>query len=155
MIHSARPTVSPVANIVFALNLFCFEKWGRTTCAKTVITTGRDSGSSSWIKKRQWSSTIHMASFTVLPIVNIIPIEESCLLYLTFETTTFLWRARKTLLQIEIWNCYCYCNTSFILGGRLRGIYKNCTKFVLIFFLRPEINLIQTKMQTAGTDGHI
>ena len=30
MIHSARPTVSPVANIVFALNLFCFEKWGRT-----------------------------------------------------------------------------------------------------------------------------
>ena len=30
MIHSARPTVSPVANIVFDRNLFCFEKWGRT-----------------------------------------------------------------------------------------------------------------------------
>ena len=30
MIHSARPTISPVANIVFALTLFCFEKWGRT-----------------------------------------------------------------------------------------------------------------------------
>ena len=30
MIHSAWPTVSPVANIVFTWNLFCFEKWGRT-----------------------------------------------------------------------------------------------------------------------------
>ena len=30
MIHSARPTVSPVVNIVFAWKLFCFEKRGRT-----------------------------------------------------------------------------------------------------------------------------
>ena len=30
MIHSARPTGLPVVNIVFAWNLFCFEKWGRT-----------------------------------------------------------------------------------------------------------------------------
>ena len=30
MIHSARPTVLPEANIVLALYLFCFEKWGRT-----------------------------------------------------------------------------------------------------------------------------
>ena len=33
MILSARPTVSPVVNIVFAWNLFClldFEKWGQT-----------------------------------------------------------------------------------------------------------------------------
>ena len=30
MIHSSRPTVSPVVNIVFAWNLFCFEKWGQT-----------------------------------------------------------------------------------------------------------------------------
>ena len=30
MIHSARPTVSGVANIVFTWNLFCLEKWGRT-----------------------------------------------------------------------------------------------------------------------------
>ena len=30
MIHLARPTVLPIANIVFAWNLFCFEKWGRT-----------------------------------------------------------------------------------------------------------------------------
>ena len=44
MIHSAWPTVSPVANIIFAWNLFCFEKWGRTACAKTMIT-----GSAEWI----------------------------------------------------------------------------------------------------------
>ena len=31
MIHLARPTVSPVVNIVFAWNLFCFEsRDGRT-----------------------------------------------------------------------------------------------------------------------------
>ena len=55
MIHSARPTVSLIAYIVFTWNLFCFEKWGRTdgrtTCAKMMITTDRDSGSASWIKK--------------------------------------------------------------------------------------------------------
>ena len=58
MIHSARPTFSPVVNIVFAWNLFCFEKfwknvcmYGRTTCAKTIITTGRDCESAEWIKK--------------------------------------------------------------------------------------------------------
>ena len=48
MIHSAKPTVS---NIVFAL--LDFEKWGRTdvltTCAKTIIPTGRDCGSAEWI----------------------------------------------------------------------------------------------------------
>ena len=30
MIHSTRPRVSPVVIIVFAWNLFCFEKWERT-----------------------------------------------------------------------------------------------------------------------------
>ena len=57
MIHSDRPTVSPVANIVFALNLLCFEKWERTdgpfertTSAKTIIITGRGCGSAEWIK---------------------------------------------------------------------------------------------------------
>ena len=60
MIHSARPTVSSVETIVFAWNLFCFEYWGRTrtyrrtdgrtTCAKTMITTGRDFGLAEWIK---------------------------------------------------------------------------------------------------------
>ena len=56
MIHSARPNVSPVVNIVFAWHLFCFEKWngrtyGRMTCAKTMITIGRDCGAAKWIKK--------------------------------------------------------------------------------------------------------
>ena len=53
MIHSARPTVSPVVNIVLAL--FCFAKFwkvgtdGRTTCAKTMIPIGRDCGSAELI----------------------------------------------------------------------------------------------------------
>ena len=64
MIHSARPTVSLVATIV----LCCFvlldlksgdgRTNGRTTCAKIMITTGRDCGSAEWIKsyilKRLW-----------------------------------------------------------------------------------------------------
>ena len=66
MIHSARPTVSPVVNIVFA-----FEKWGRTdetymykrtTSAKT-MTVGRPRGSifqtllgrlTTWQGHKQW-----------------------------------------------------------------------------------------------------
>ena len=60
MIHSARPTVSPVVNFVFAL--FCFARFWkvetdgrdvwmyvRTTCAKTIIPTRRDCGSAEWI----------------------------------------------------------------------------------------------------------
>ena len=42
MIHSAKPTVSPIANIVFHLKFVLF--------VKTMITTGRDCGSASWIK---------------------------------------------------------------------------------------------------------
>ena len=49
-IHSAWPTVSPVANMIFvSFCLLDFEMWGRTTCAKTVIPTGRDYGSAEWI----------------------------------------------------------------------------------------------------------
>ena len=50
VIHSARLTFSPIANIVFAWNLFCFEKWGRTeTYAKTMITiVGRPHGSTTF-----------------------------------------------------------------------------------------------------------
>ena len=52
MIHSARSTVTPVANIVFC----CFvlvdleSGDGRTTCAKTMIPTARDFGLAEWIK---------------------------------------------------------------------------------------------------------
>ena len=45
MIHSVRPTVSSVANIVFTL--FYFAKFW--TCAKTIIPTGRDCGLAEWI----------------------------------------------------------------------------------------------------------
>ena len=53
MIHSARPTVSPVANIVFCCFVFLDLKRGdgRTICAKTMIPTGRDFGLAEWIKK--------------------------------------------------------------------------------------------------------
>ena len=55
MIHSAKPTVPPVA-IILICSLFCFvlrdfEKSGRTTCVKTMMTTGRDCGSAEWINK--------------------------------------------------------------------------------------------------------
>ena len=43
MIHSARPIVTPVANIVFCC--FSFAKFEK--CAKTMI---RDFGLSEWIK---------------------------------------------------------------------------------------------------------
>ena len=58
MIHSAvaRPTV---ANIVFCCFVFLNLKsgegrgraYGRTTCVKTMIPTGRDFGLAEWIKK--------------------------------------------------------------------------------------------------------
>ena len=59
VIHSARPTVSPVA-ILFSLeNCFVlrdFEMWGRTDRQHVryiviiMLTTGLDCGSASWIK---------------------------------------------------------------------------------------------------------
>ena len=59
MIHSARPTVSPVANIVFCCFVYLDLKSGdgRTTCAKTIIPTGRDFGLAEWIKELQKSQT--------------------------------------------------------------------------------------------------
>ena len=69
MIHSARPTVSPVENIVFAWNLFCFARFwklgmdGRITRAKTMITTGRDCGSAEWIKR--WKLELFIIFHTI------------------------------------------------------------------------------------------
>ena len=55
MIHSARPTATPVANIVFCyfvlLNLESGDGW--TTCAKTMIPTGRDCGLAEWINTKK------------------------------------------------------------------------------------------------------
>ena len=81
MIHSAKPTFSPIVNIVFTWNLFCFEKWGRTDGRKYVRTTcvkwslpavfvGRPSGSIatlahsnfslSW--RKRWEGKLHPSS---------------------------------------------------------------------------------------------
>ena len=61
MIHSARPIVMPVANIVFCCFVFLDLKsgegptdgqtYGRTTCAKTMIPAGRDCGAAEWTKR--------------------------------------------------------------------------------------------------------
>ena len=66
MIHSARPIVTPVANIVFCCFVFLDLKSGdgRTTCAKTMVPTGRDFGLAEWIKK-------HLSFyFNVLPLLT-------------------------------------------------------------------------------------
>ena len=55
MIHSARPIVTPVANVVVRSFVFLDLNSGnvrtdvRTTCAKTIINTGRDCGLAEWI----------------------------------------------------------------------------------------------------------
>ena len=51
MIHSARPIVKPVANIVFCCFVFLDLKSGdgRTACAKTIIPTESDFGLAEWI----------------------------------------------------------------------------------------------------------
>ena len=73
MIHSARPTVTPVANIVFFL-LYCFarfEKWGmdgRTTCAKTIIPTGRGCGLAEWINILTFLMVILVGLLLAFPI---------------------------------------------------------------------------------------
>ena len=64
MIHSARPTVSPVANIVFWFFVFLDLKSGeyiRTTCAKTMIPTGRDCVLAEWINKSSELKVTHIA----------------------------------------------------------------------------------------------
>ena len=69
MIRSARPTVSPVASIVFAWNLFRFVRTnGWTTCAKTLIATGRGCGSAEWIKKIVFLRGIFPGNFWLHPL---------------------------------------------------------------------------------------
>ena len=62
MIHSARPTVSPVVNIVL--------QWtdGRTTRAKTMIITGLDCGLAEWIKKNAFSFLAKKTFFPYIPL---------------------------------------------------------------------------------------
>ena len=56
--------VSPVANLfLLCFVLLDFEKWGhayvQTTCAKTMIPTGRDCGLAEWIKKFEFNHSSH------------------------------------------------------------------------------------------------
>ena len=53
MIHSARPTVSPVAKIVLHFILLNFEKWGRTDdVSESNDPSGRNCGLAKWIKNK-------------------------------------------------------------------------------------------------------
>ena len=67
VIHSARPTVSPVATIIICCFVLLDLKsgdgraYGRTTCAKIMITTGRDCGSAEWINKSTVFKVTHQA----------------------------------------------------------------------------------------------
>ena len=61
MIHSARPIVTPVANIVFCCFVFLDLKSGdgRTdNMCKTMIPTGRDFGLAEWIKNEMINNEI-------------------------------------------------------------------------------------------------
>ena len=52
MIHSARPIDTPLFSVVlFFLDLKSGD--GQTTCAKTIIPTGRDFGLAEWIKRKK------------------------------------------------------------------------------------------------------
>ena len=83
MIHSARPTVSPVVN-VFAWNLFCFAKWGRTdgrtyertTCEKIMITAGRDCRSAEWINILVFLVDVNWFSFCWPAKTRISPVSQ-------------------------------------------------------------------------------
>ena len=54
MIHSARPTVPPVANIAFTWNLFCFEKWGRMDLQQTYNMCENNDHNRPWL----WSGLV-------------------------------------------------------------------------------------------------
>ena len=69
MIHSARPTVSPVANIVSFIFLDLKSGDGRTTCAKTMVVPpgrGRDCGLAEWINNITMLVPFFMWSFETL-----------------------------------------------------------------------------------------
>ena len=69
MIPSARPTVPPVAIIVFMLRLFSLTIFWKVvtdvrteTCAKTMITTGRHWGLAEWINLGRTDISLRLKS---------------------------------------------------------------------------------------------
>ena len=62
MIHSARPIITPVTNIVFCFVVLELKSGdGRTTCAKRIIPTGRYFGLAEWINTSPANLVIHQA----------------------------------------------------------------------------------------------
>ena len=134
MIHSARPTGSPVVNIVFAGNLFCFARLWKVgtyglTCAKTMFTTGRDGGPAEWIN-----------------------------VFLLEEKWAFFFLPKKWNLKKESFDCWkIYYLTSYTLF--LQTQYKSWlshtwkkaaikfdTTFRIFNFLKGQIIILKTAM---------
>ena len=67
MIHLARPIITPVANIVLCCFVFLDMNSGegRTTCAKTMIPTGRDFGLAEWINCKLYFQLNELRYYTV------------------------------------------------------------------------------------------
>ena len=122
MIHSARPTVSPVANnIVFDWNLFCFVKSGdvrtdgkdvRKQWSLPAVTVGRPSGSIfECVSKREVFSGIFLWSSELIFFLHIF-LPPSCFvpLYKCMYTLIFFWRvvcSRGLYYLQEIRNTTC------------------------------------------------
>ena len=76
MIHSARPMVTPVANIVFSCFVFLDLKSGdgQITCAKTIIPTGRSFGLAQCINSLYFDFNIgilNSMSYLLNPLENL------------------------------------------------------------------------------------
>ena len=97
MIRSDRPTVSPIVNIVFVPNLFCFDIFWkvrmdvRTDSAKTVNTTGRDCGSAEWTSGSKETASL---LFALLQFHGTYAKYDSCLVIGVLEIVCVL--ARKS-----------------------------------------------------------
>ena len=115
MIHLARPTVTPVATIIFC----CFvlldlkSERGRTTCGKIMITTGRDFGLAEWIKnisfsksKNPFSSFSHKSNyvsyFSFSHIFSTTSIEWVCTLRKNLPHLIFFAKITYNILSFNI-----------------------------------------------------
>ena len=115
MIHSARPIVTPVANIVFCCFVFLDLKSGdgrgrtdgRTTCAKTMIPTGHDFGLAEWIKKQG--------------VCEMSQVKNIYLKFFSYLPTTYKIEYTPFLYKITMWNFnnkYSFMKTIFKLIHR-------------------------------------
>ena len=109
MIHSARPTGSPVVIIVFSWKMFCFWKSGtdgRTDdMCGNMITTGRDCGSVSWINLTLSWLVCQGLDFLVPIFVEIIIytccIQQNCHKSSSLNSDWIWMNATSWLIQLE------------------------------------------------------